>query len=221
MIVVGLDGWRKGWIAVVLEDGRYGEAVSFTQVADVFAAYQGAAAVAVDMPIGLPDTGRRTADRQVRDLLGSRRSSVFFTPPRDVVYTTPYAAANALAKQRHGFGISKQSYMLRDKIIEVDRLAANHPLFEIHPELVFTDLAGNEMASKRSYEGLKTRDRLLRAAGIAIPDDIGPAGVVPIDDVFDAAAAAIAAGRIANGKAIPVPDPPEIDGTGLAMAIWR
>jgi len=38
--------------------------------------------VAVDIPIGLPDTGRRRADVQARQAVGGRRSAVFLTPVR-------------------------------------------------------------------------------------------------------------------------------------------
>ena len=150
MHVVGLDGWPGGWVAVVLESGRYRSVEIHADAATVVAEHSTAAVIAADMPIGLPTTGRRRADGLARDMLGERRSSVFFAPPRDVVETEPYAAANALAKEKHGFGISKQSYMLRPKILELDRLlAAGAVVYEVHPEVSFRRLSEAPLAAKK------------------------------------------------------------------------
>jgi predicted RNase H-like nuclease len=189
--------------------------------AAVIAAVPGAAAVAIDIPIGLPAAGRRAADVLTRRRLGARRSSVFYAPPRGVLMQPTYAAANQMAKRLHGFGISKQSYMLRPKILEVDELVRRgDSIYEVHPELAFLTMGGAELPPKKSYGGARQRIRLLEAVGIELPDDPGPAGTQALDDVLDAAAAAWVADRIASGIAASFPDPPEIDETGLAMAIW-
>ena len=52
------------------------------------------AVVAVDMPIGLPDIERRTAEVEARALLGPRRSSLFWTPPLCVLDADDHAEAN-------------------------------------------------------------------------------------------------------------------------------
>jgi predicted RNase H-like nuclease len=44
--------------------------------------------------------------------------------------------------------------------------------------------------------------------------------VAGLDDLVDACAAAWTAARIAQGKAISFPDPPERDAFGLPIAIW-
>lgn len=72
---------------------------------------------------------------------------------------------------------------------------------------------------KETWAGTNERRQLLRAAGIDMPDDLGPVGVVPIDDILDAAAVAWSADRIAQGKAETIPTEPELDGN-LRMAIW-
>ena len=56
-------------------------------------------------------------------------------------------------------------------------------------------------ANKKTWAGQMVRRRLLERHGIELPDDLGPVGVVPPDDVIDAAAAAWSAARIASGKA--------------------
>lgn len=221
MEVIGLDGCRSGWVGVVLRGGRFFRALLVERAAAAAVAVPEAVAVAVDIPIGLPATGRRTADQLARDELGPRRSSVFYAPPRDVLMRDSYAAANASAKQHHGYGISKQSYMLRGKILEVDALARlDARIHEVHPELAFRAMGGTELSPKKSYAGARQRIRLLAAAGIELPDDLGAAGTVALDDVLDAAAAAWVADRIAGGVASSLPSPPEVDETGVTMAIW-
>ena len=57
--------------------------------AEVIAAPEAPAIIAVDIPIGLPEQagrGGRTADDAVRSLLGARRSSVFSVPSRRAVF---------------------------------------------------------------------------------------------------------------------------------------
>lgn len=222
MRVAGLDGWRGGWVVVFLDSGRLSSVSVAPTVRDTLQGAGNIAAIGVDMPIGLPPEGRRAADLAAREILGPRRSAVFLTPPRAVVETEPYAAANRLAKAQFGFGISKQAYMLRSKILEVDQMVRGGAVIhEVHPELAFRDLAGWDLASKRSYAGVRQRQRLLQEAGIELPADIGAAGVAPLDDVLDAAAVALVAAKLARGEARPIPDPPILDAAGVPMAIWR
>ncbi len=221
MLAVGLDGWRNGWIGIALERGRFVAADSFSDVTAAAVAFAGASVFAIDIPIGLPAAGHRRADLEARRLLGRRRSTVFLAPPRDVMDVGSYRAANELAKSRHGFGISRQVYALRAKILEVDRVARTDTRFhEVHPELAFMRLAGTPLPPKRSYSGVMARSRLLASIGLALREDIGPAGVASVDDVLDAAVTAWVGWRIAQGEATPLPDPPDVDPIGLPMAIW-
>jgi predicted RNase H-like nuclease len=145
---------------------------------------------------------------------------VFNVPPRAVLEAAPYAAANQLSKEQYGRGISRQSYALRGKILEVDSIARrDERLFEVHPEVTFAAMAGRTLHYKKTWVGTSERRRLIRLAGIEIPDDLGGAGVVPVDDILDAAAVAWTADRIAQGVAEAIPAEPEYDGK-LRMAIW-
>lgn len=221
MQVVGLDGWRGGWVAIELVAGEFAAAAVFATIDEVLAAYGEAAALAADMPIGLPASGVRAADRLARQLVGARRSAVFNCPPRDVLAIDTYAEANALAKARHGFGISKQSYMLRPKILELDdAVGAGASFYEAHPEVAFRAIVGCDLPAKKSYQGQRVREGALKSVGILLPDDLGSAGMTPPDDVIDAAAVAYVAHRIASGDAVSLPDPPETDAAGRPMAIW-
>jgi predicted RNase H-like nuclease len=92
---------------------------------------------------------------------------------------------------------------------------------EAHPELCFAALAGAPLPErKHSWAGAVRRRALLAAAGIEVPDDLGPAGAVPVDDVLDAAAVAWTAARVAAGAARSLPDPPEVLAGGVPAAIW-
>lgn len=222
MLAVGIDGWRSAWVAVVLSDGSVHEIAAFGSLAEAAAAYPGAGALAVDVPIGLPERGRRAADVAAKRILGARASSVFHAPPRAAVGQPTYRAANALCRERFGHGISAQAYRLGLKILEAEHVAVRDSrLVEAHPEVTFATMAGAPLRySKKSWNGQAERRRLLAAAGILLPDALsGRAGEAAPDDVFDAAAAAWTAHRVVRGAATPIPDPPEEIG-GRPVAIW-
>jgi predicted RNase H-like nuclease len=95
-------------------------------------------------------------------------------------------------------------------------------LFEVHPEISFAELNGGPPvgAGKKTWNGQMARRALLAGEDIRLPDDLAGAGVVPADDILDAAAAAWSARRIASGEASSMPSPPESGASGLPMAIW-
>jgi predicted RNase H-like nuclease len=91
---------------------------------------------------------------------------------------------------------------------------------EVHPEGSFRAIAQVPIPSKKRWIGLTTRLRLLAREGLdalalpGVPDEAG------IDDLLDAVVAAWSAHRIASGQARCLPDPPERDADGRAVAIW-
>jgi predicted RNase H-like nuclease len=80
--VLGVDACKAGWVGVVLHGGA--ATVSIAKRIDVLVADAEVgghlAVIGIDIPIGLPDTGRRRADVLAYQRLGRRRSSVFMTP---------------------------------------------------------------------------------------------------------------------------------------------
>ena len=208
--------------------------------ADVLAAAceQDIAVVAVDIPIGLPSTERRTADVKAHAMLGPRRSSLFWTPPLCVLQADSYGEANRLARERAGKGLSKQFYGLMPKIREVRAslpkesfcLSAYPRVAEVHPEVSFTVLAGAPMPfpKKSTKDGTDRRGAEQRLAALAdhfpsIANALqAPLAATPkaaLDDVLDAAAAAWTARRIASGEALCLGEG-EFDETGYPMNIW-
>jgi predicted RNase H-like nuclease len=199
--VVGADGFRRGWVAVTVTDGRFAAIDLFSAMQELLETLSGAAVVAVDIPIGIPRTGVRPADQAARRFVGARASSVFATPPRLALEAATYAEARA----RHP-SVSSQAYALRIKILEVDAVTtADERVFEVHPEVSFRALAGHALPPKKTWNGQMTRRAALARVGIVLPDDLGAGGNVPPDDVLDAAGAAWTAGRIASGSAESLP----------------
>ncbi len=209
--VAGFDGWSGGWVGVVLRDGVWERAVVAADFATALSEVDGAGVVGVDMPIGLTESGPRESDLAAKQLLGPRSVTVFLTPPRPALAAATYAEARAVARDRTGHGISAQAYALRRRILELDPIAPiDDRIYEVHPELAFRRLNHGQPVPwpKKTWAGHAHRHRLLGAAGISIPDDVGPAGRVPPDDLLDAAAVAHSATMIGIGVGCRLPPEP-------------
>jgi len=224
MRVIGIDGCRKGWIGIVAGDGGV-EALFSPQVADVVAGAGEVAAIAIDIPIGLPDRGVRQADRAARERLGRLASSVFLTPVRAALAAEPYREATAVAVRLTGSGISQQAYRLREKIFEVEEWLPTSPapVWEVHPEISFAVANGAPLAcSKHTWAGGQERRQILARQGLVLDGPLLPAGRhAGPDDVLDAAIAAWSARRLAAGTGQSLPArPEEMTPGGRPMAIW-
>jgi predicted RNase H-like nuclease len=212
MRVLGLDACRGKWLVVWLDDGRFAEAWLASDAAAVVAGSRDAAAIGVDIPIGLPPTPGREPDRAAREFVGERRSSVFATFPASVLSAPTYDAAKAVCLARGWPQPSIQSYGMRHRIFELDRLAADERIIEVHPEVSFRELVGRTLLPKRTPPGISERRLALARAGIDVPDL-----PYPPDDVLDAAVVAWSAMRYAAGRALPLPDGHQ----ARIGAIWR
>lgn len=223
--VVGVDGCRFGWVAVrwSARGLDLGLAAAWHDLD-----FAGAAIVAVDMPIGLAEAGRRDCDVAARRLLPGRRKSSVFPPPRRDMLGLDWAAANRLGKQREGVGLGRQSWHIAGKIAELDAAmspSAQDRIREVHPELIFHRLNGwAPLPRKSRTEGRAARTALLRAAGVPDPApllDRHPRKHVKPDDILDAVACALAARGIQSGEArrLPAGEPPR-DDRHLRMEIW-
>ncbi|GAA0803342.1 DUF429 domain-containing protein [Spirilliplanes yamanashiensis] len=222
MRVIGVDAYPLGWVAVELRDGAFLRAMLASSLYEVVTASSGATVIGVDIPLGMLPDRWRAADTLAADTLGPRRSSVFRVPPRPVWEQTDFARANRLCREITGQGLSRQSWALRPKLLEANTIWERHPglLFEAHPEVSFRAMAGAPLAyPKKSWAGHVKRRGLLARQGIVVPDEIGPAGQAPPDDVLDAAAVAWTAHRVATKAAASHPDPPEQAAAG-PVAIW-
>jgi len=227
--VLGVDACRAGWVGIVLSAGDPQPYVAPTirELAEQAAVDGPVGVVAIDIPIGLADTGRRRADQLAREALGRRWPSLFITPVREAVQAGDFPAALAANRRLAGEGISRQAFALAAKILDVDgwlRGISPPPatVVEAHPELSFAELAGAPLAvPKSTWAGAERRRALLAQAGIILAGDLGRAGEqAGVDDVLDAAVAAWTAQRVSQGTARRLPDPPETFSDGLPCAIW-
>ena len=220
---IGLDGFRNGWVAVLL-DGDLHEIRFCDDVAGALSVSFDRAAI--DIPIGMTDDGERACDLLARERLRPHSSRVFTGARRWLwlEFSDP-DRANRDALQRGQKRVSRQLWHLGPKIMEVDRFVrANrtHDIREAHPELVFLRLNDcKPLPSKKSEDGIRLRRLLLKRQGIRmidgwLADERGGTGA-KCDDVLDACAVAIAA-RDATG-CVPEGMAPR-DAHGLPMQIW-
>jgi len=198
--VLGVDGWRGGWVGALL-DGR---AVTLHALPDVAAvlALPDVELIGIDMPIGLSDDGARACDVTARRLLGRARSSVFPAPLRGVLDCADYADACAVSRRASGKALSLQAWGLVPAIRALDAALDDVPadrVLEVHPELAFRALDDRVDAPKASARGLAQRIRALQPV-MDVLDALAtaPAGV-PAVDALDACAAAWSARRLADG----------------------
>jgi predicted RNase H-like nuclease len=234
-IIAGVDGCRSGWIAVFADSENFADA--HARLFPRFAALldNGAARIAVDIPIGLPEFATREArgcDRALRAVLGARQSSVFAVPARAAVMQSDYAAAceTAFALSDPPRRVSKQCFQLFPKIREVDAALTSEAqtrVFECHPEGAFWALNGGPLMHPKKVrsrpwpDGMAQRRALLLKAQYseAFLASKPPPGAGE-DDFLDACACAWTAARHARGEAIRFPGEPQTDGRGLRMEIW-
>jgi predicted RNase H-like nuclease len=213
MKALGLDACRGKWLAVALDEGHFDDARLTADAAALVSAWPDAAAIGVDIPVGLPKTPLREADRAAREFVGARRSSVFATFPSVVLEAPTYEEAKAICVARGWPKPSIQSYGMRHRIFEIARLAAaDERIVEVHPEVSFRELLGRTPSPKRTGPGGSERRLALAEARIELPDLRHP-----LDDVLDAAVVAWSAMRYAHGKALPLPHGHQT----RVGAIWR
>lgn len=230
--VVGVDGCRRGWVAVALHV-RARHVIDFRiQLVKLFEevlyAWGDAAAIAVDMPIGLWEEGRaraRPCDNIARAVLGNRASTVFIPPTRAML------AAPSYSLLRH-HGLSVQSYNLIPRIRELDTLMTpnlQQQVWESHPELSFSRMVNAPIPyPKRTHAGKAARRAALYHAFGSNGDVIEhlctqskqlPPAAVGEADILDACALSWSAWQHVRGESSICIGEPERDRHGLLMAI--
>ena len=219
--VAGIDGCKAGWVMVRRnEDGRFGAPVVVAALDDLPPADM----IVIDIPIGLPESGRRVCDLSARALLGRRWMTVFTGVRRPLLQMGSYEEANVWGK-RDGEGLTKQMWNILPKIREVDCWITperNRTFREGHPELSLADAAGQPMSKKkRKAEGRAERLEVL--AGFIDPamvrewlDNARGSGAAR-DDIVDALALCRTAARVVLGCHGRLPADPPTDARGLPM----
>ena len=248
--VSGLDGCRAGWIAFSadLQPGAHQlwdcHSIGWVLLQDqhdLLHTIQNSTLVWIDIPIGLPSSTdpnapKRGCDVAVREALGSKRSSIFTPPIRDVLHIHEYH--HAMKRQYESIGVkcSIQAWNLTPKIRQIDAIwdQIEHPserLHESHPEWQFQCWAHQGdtpmLASKKTVEGQRQRLDLLDSQGFhdaalhyenclseTLRKHVQP------DDILDAMALAWGCVQAMNGlgRVFPEGNAP-VDANGRPMAI--
>ena len=230
--IYGIDAAKRGWVvARASPDLRDVSLHLIPELEPLFwRVVRDDGLLAIDIPIGLPDSGPRACDREARRLLRRpRASSVFPAPVRPALHATSYEEACDLSFQTSGRKLSRQTYNVLPRLREVDSLLwveRQQRVFEAHPELSFMMLAGTAQglaSGKKTSAGKRERTEILRSC---FPDcDLDhlireTAGLAPLDDRLDALACLGTASRICTGSAVRLPgNRVEFDARSLRMEI--
>jgi len=178
--------------------------------------------IAIDIPIGLTESGPRKCDIEARQLLGARRSSVFPSSISAVLLAKDYKEACRIREKVEKKRMSQQAWAIVYKIKEINELIANNTLlatkiFEVHPEVSFYYLVDNQPANfkKKTKEGIKERVlKLSRHYGFDFEyiRKIKAQFKAPEDDILDALVALWSAERIYAGRNKVLPEQESFDG---------
>lgn len=235
MEYVGIDGCKAGWFAAALTENGV-KPYLHNSFAEAWNYHKGAQSIFVDMPIGLPTSGARTADLEARRSLPPHlKSSIFNVPARQAVFVETKTEARSINHKLTGKSLSAQSLGLCAKIREVDDCMQRHPeargaIRESHPEVCFC-LLSPTMPRYAKKDLLGSLERL-RIIGLFIDEAENflaearhrhPRSHVASDDMLDALVLAISAKECKETPLFFPADmntPPE-DETGLPMAIWH
>jgi predicted RNase H-like nuclease len=226
-LALGIDGCREGWAVAA---GPVAGGVDCVWVArrigDVMDAVDAGrvVSVAIDMPVGLADRGARVCDGEARKILGPRRSSVFSAPARDVLFASSYEVACTQSRAIAGVALSRQTWNLVPKIVEVDAWvtpARQEVMVEAHPEGSFAVIGDRPCQwPKRVAAGRTERESLVSRVFPTVTSPMSSLPGAAADDVLDALVLLWTAQRRARGEAVYVGDE-VVDRRGLKMQIWR
>lgn len=237
-VFVGVDGCSAGWFAVFLAAENEKSCKWKVELFPEFSFLinflkkeygQVDFLILIDIPIGLKagGSGERLSDLGAREILKSRKSSIFSVPCREAVYMENYEKACKVNKELAGKSISKQAWNIVPKIRDVDSFLVENRILrekvkEVAPEICFQSFTGSPMkSSKKKVDGFLERIKALREVCL-FTDAIVEAAIskyrrkeVAKDDILDALAAAITAKMGYEDGFEYVPCNPETDIEGL------
>ena len=159
---VGVDGCADGWIGIGLGENDLVKVKVRGEFSELLEHFNDACLILVDAPIGLLEyvkEGGRDCDKEARNLLKGRASSVFSAPPRPLVNEViknedwKYQDAKDWLKEHpevqcDKVGISSQTFSIIRKIGEVRACVSDSSnIREAHPEICFWAL--NETLKKK------------------------------------------------------------------------
>jgi predicted RNase H-like nuclease len=231
MNYIGVDACKKGWFAVSIVPNDAWEIGIFDSIGDLWNACQHNALILIDIPIGLPDNGKRKCDVEARKILKRRAASVFPVPCRQAVHAHTYRKACRINKKILGVKLSVQTWNISGKIREVDDLLckngkARRCVRESHPEICFWALAGERPMThyKKLDRGSAERLKILKRINPETEKIVNSAMKkflrkdLARDDILDAIVLAVSAAS-PNDALVTIPKNPPTDSMGLPMEI--
>ena len=203
---LGVDGCKGGWVAVSSNSLEINNVQVFfiKNLLDLRNIVPSAKEIVIDMPIGLTiDQPHRACDVLGRKYLGSRSSTLFTPPCYEAIKAKNYELANQINKEKTGLGLSKQSWFLKDKILDAhNAIEQGLYLKEGHPECSFAALSGKPLEnSKKTSTGIISRLLYLQEIGFNFKSalkNFPPNMEIKIDDFLDAAILCWTATRVAS-----------------------
>lgn len=163
---LGLDACQGEWAVCWVDSAGGFDFEKHKTIADLFPAHDDAAAILIDIPIGLAENPHdRRPDAELRARLKGKSSSVFETPCRQAVYASTRDSARELNLKTLNKSLSCQSIGFSKKIREVDEFLLTHPRYidrlrESHPEYAFCLMNGGQPLLSRKIEPAGLNDRL-------------------------------------------------------------
>ena len=231
MIYYGIDGCRKGWFFVGIDENDQYEFGILSAFQQILSNVDRAKQVFVDIPIGLreKDARERLCDTEARKVLGKRKSSVFPAPSRKALAFDDYAEASQINFYNAGRRLSKQSFAISRKIEEVDKFLISSSLQgkirEMHPEVCFWALNNYHpmQFNKKKSDGIEERKSVLKkyfSNTDSLIQEVRSKYLkkdLATDDIIDSLVGAVSARSYKNLAKLP--EVPETDNKGLKMEI--
>src|SRR5437868_733580 len=114
--IAGIDGCRAGWLRLHKEDIESDVTARVYPTAEaMFGNAEEFAVLAIDIPIGLPESGSRECDVIARKYIQPRGSSVFPAPMRATLAATTYVEACECSRASSGKSLSQQAFAILPK----------------------------------------------------------------------------------------------------------
>ncbi|MEQ8207453.1 MAG: DUF429 domain-containing protein [Woeseia sp.] len=230
MKYLGIDGCKKGWFFVGINDDLSFQVGVIREFSLVRQWLDNSTLILVDIPIGLLTAGKteRLCDLAARQMIKPRGSTVFPAPARSAIYKETYEEASAENYRCLNRKLSKQSFEICKKIREVDEFMRDaqpgSKIREMHPEVAFCGLHNMSpiLTRKKKPDGFQERIELLRALYPKTDAVVREAREqerfkkdLANDDILDALVGAVTALHHRNLETLP--REPDIDDEGLPM----
>lgn len=231
MKYIGVDGCKKGWFFVSLDDNENWNIEILSEISGLSQLITESELILVDIPIGLreDDKNERLCDLEARKVLKQRRSSVFPAPSRLAINCNSYPEGSQVNYEHTARKLSQQSWAIAKKIRQMDEFLSEvetpKKVREFHPEVGFWAL--NKYVAmqhnKKSQEGFNERLALLSNYCGYVKDIVEAAKQkyhrkeVARDDIIDALVGVVTAKF--HPSLGTLPEKPERDSRGLSMEI--